>query len=236
MGLYTVDRSALGVWFEFLRSSGILVLYMINILENNKEMLEKLKKEMEADENSPLYGEANLVFGEGNAAAEVMFIGEAPGFHEDRLVRPFVGQAGKLLDKLLEMIKWPRESVYITNILKRRPPENRDPLPQEIEKYKPYLTRQIEIIDPKLIVALGRFSMAYFLPDAKISRDHGKLFQVGKYPVFVAYHPAAALRSTQVLKDLEADFKKLPDLLKNTGNVKIEEQAVEKKPHQTSLF
>src|SRR3989344_9168682 len=90
--------------------------------------------------------------------------------------RPFVGLAGQLLNKLLAEIGWPRESVYITNIVKRRPPENRDPLPEEIEQYKPYLTRQIEIIGPKIIVPLGRFSMNYFLPEAKISRDQGKLF------------------------------------------------------------
>ena len=94
---------------------------------NKNEALENLKSEMEADKSLPLVGEANLVFGEGSQDAEAMFIGEGPGFHEDRLIRPFVGQAGKLLDKLLAGIKWPRESVYITNIIKRRPPENRDP-------------------------------------------------------------------------------------------------------------
>lgn len=169
-----------------------------------------------------------------------MFIGEAPGFHEDRLVRPFVGQAGKLLDKLLAGIGWPREVVYITNIVKRRPPENRDPLPEEIEKYKPYLTRQIEIIDPKLIVTLGRFSMAYFLPDAKISRDHAVPSVVSTKEgetvlVVPLYHPAAALRSTQVLKELEEDFKKLPELLKNAESGKLEESK-EKVLPQASLF
>ena len=138
------------------------------------EELEKLKKEMEADKSLPLLGTANLVFGEGRPDAEIIFIGEAPGFHEDKLSRPFVGQAGKLLDKLLAGIKWPRESVYITNIVKRRPPENRDPLPEEIEAYKPYLKKQIQIIDPKIIATLGRFSMNYFLPSAKISLGHGK--------------------------------------------------------------
>ena len=112
-----------------------MLLKIGNILLNvgKIEELEKLKREMEEDKKLPLFGQANLVFGEGDASAEVMFIGEAPGFNEDRLSRPFVGQAGKLLDKLLEKINWPRESVYITNIVKRRPPENRDPLPEEIE-------------------------------------------------------------------------------------------------------
>ena len=202
---------------------------------NKNEALENLKSEMEADKSLPLVGEANLVFGEGSQDAEAMFIGEGPGFHEDRLIRPFVGQAGKLLDKILAGIKWSRESVYITNIIKRRPPENRDPLSEEIEAYKPYLTRQIEIISPKMIVALGRFSMAYFLPEAKISRDHGKVQKIDGRVVVSLYHPAAALRSTQVLKELEEDFKKLPELLKNPANAKAEE-AAPKKPAQSSLF
>jgi len=199
------------------------------------EELGKLKKEMEADKKLPLFGQANLVFGEGRPDAEVMFIGEAPGFHEDKLQRPFVGQAGKLLDKLLEKIKWPRESVYITNIVKRRPPENRDPLQEEIEAYKPYLTKQIEIINPKMIATLGRFAMAYFLPEAKISRDHGIPKKNGSYLIIPIYHPAAALRSTTVLQELENDFNKLPELLKSSENIKAEE-AAPKKPAQSSLF
>ena len=180
-----------------------------------KEELEKLKKEMEEDRALPLYGMANFVFGEGNIDTEVMFIGEGPGFHEDRLQRPFVGRAGQLLDKLFAAINWPRESVYITNILKRRPPENRDPLPEEVKAYSPCLERQIEIINPKVIAALGRFAMNYFLPDAKISKDHGVPQYAGDHLILPLYHPAAALRSTPVLKDLEADFKKLPEILKN---------------------
>lgn len=190
---------------------------------------------MEQDKNLPLYGMSNLVFGEGDPNSRVMFIGEAPGFHEDRLGRPFVGQAGKLLDKLLEAVKWPRASVYITNIVKRRPPENRDPLPEEIEAYKPYLTKQIEIIGPKMVVALGRFSMAYFMSDAKISRDHGRAARVETYMVVPLYHPAAALRSTQVLKALEEDFKNLPNLLDNADNFKIEKPTGKEAP-QASLF
>ena len=185
------------------------------------EELEKLKREMEADKKLPLFGEANLVFGEGDANAEVMFIGEAPGFHEDKLTRPFVGQAGKLLDKLLVEIKWPRDSVYITNIVKRRPPENRDPLPEEIETYKTYLKRQIQVINPKIIATLGRFAMNYFLPNFKISQSHGKGVVLRGKIIYPLYHPAAALRATAILKELENDFKKLPALLKNYDNVKI---------------
>src|SRR3989338_9212759 len=139
--------------------------------------LSELKKEIEADKKLPLYGAANLVFGEGNSNTDVLFIGEAPGYHEDQQMRPFVGQAGKLLDKLLLAIAWPRGNIYITNIVKRRPPANRDPLPDELEAYRPYLERQLAIINPKIIVPLGRFAMIHFLPEGKISRDQGKVFQ-----------------------------------------------------------
>ncbi|MBI2023089.1 uracil-DNA glycosylase [Candidatus Giovannonibacteria bacterium] len=184
---------------------------------NKKILLDELKKNMETDEGLPLFGSATLVFGEGDPEARVMFIGEAPGFFEDKVGRPFVGRAGKLLGKLLADIGWPRGSVYISNIVKRRPPENRDPLPEEIEAYKPYLKKQIKIIDPKVIATLGRFSMNYFLPNAKISLDHGKpvIVKTKEKSVLILplYHPAAALRSTNVLKELEKDFKKLPALL-----------------------
>lgn len=203
---------------------------------NKEESLLGLKKEIEENRALPLSGEANLVFGEGSARAEVLFIGEAPGFHEDRLSRPFVGQAGKLLDKLLLMINWPRESVYITNIVKRRPPGNRDPLPSEIDAYKPYLERQIKIIDPKIIATLGRYSMNYFLPEAKISRDHGVPQFAGEYLVLPLYHPAAALRATAVLRDLETDFSKLPEILKNPPARKVEKSLKKEEDKQTRLF
>ncbi|MBI4120534.1 MAG: uracil-DNA glycosylase [Parcubacteria group bacterium] len=177
-------------------------------------LLQGLEEQMLRDSSLPLR-ESNLVFGEGNADSLVVFIGEAPGFHEDRLGRPFVGRAGQLLDQLIQKVGWKREGVYITNIIKRRPPENRDPLPEEIEAYKPYLARQIEILNPRVIVPLGRFSMNYFLPAAKISRDQGKVFRVGERFVVPLFHPAAALRSTQVLNELETAFKKLPEIAAN---------------------
>ncbi len=176
--------------------------------------LHDLEEQMLKDGSLPLR-ESNLVFGEGNADSPVVFIGEAPGFHEDRLGRPFVGRAGQLLDTLIKKVGWQREGVYITNIVKRRPPENRDPLPEEIEAYKPYLARQIDILNPKIIVPLGRFSMNYFLPAAKITRDQGKVFRVGERFIVPLLHPAAALRSTQVLGELEAAFKKLPEIAAN---------------------
>ncbi|MBI1754800.1 uracil-DNA glycosylase [Candidatus Azambacteria bacterium] len=205
-------------------------------MSSKAEALEKLKQEMEAD-HLPLKGEANLVFGEGSMDADVMFIGEAPGFHEDKLVRPFVGQAGKLLDKLLIMVGWPRERVYITNIVKRRPPENRDPLPEELDAYTPYLTRQIKLINPKMIVTLGRFSMNYFLPLAKISRDKGRAVNIDGYVVVPVYHPAAALRSGAMMKELENDFRKLPRLLADFSVVSDKKPEKEtKQPAQAALF
>src|SRR5262249_22511697 len=152
---------------------------------------------------------ANLVFGEGNIDCTVMFIGEAPGANEDRERRPFVGRGGQLLDRMIASIGWKRMDTYITNIVKRRPPDNRDPLPEEIEAYKPYLTRQIAIIDPNVIVTLGRFSMNYFAPDAKITRDHGRVLMADGRIIFPVYHPAAALRSTEMMNVLADDFKKI---------------------------
>ncbi len=201
--------------------------------------LKKLEEELEADRKLPLFGQSNLVFGEGSADCKVMFIGEAPGFHEDQQKRPFVGRAGQLLRTMIREIGWKEEEVYITNIVKRRPPENRDPLPEEIEAYKPYLAKQIEIIDPKVIAPLGRFSMNYFLPEAKISRDQGKVFRLDGRLVVPLYHPAAALRSTEVLNELKASFKKLPDIVAGNNLVLIPKaippESLKKKP-QARLF
>lgn len=184
-------------------------------MEDKKTELEKLKKEMEENTALPLYGTVNLVFGEGSEDAEILFIGEAPGRREDELCRPFVGQSGKLLDKMLAKINLPRERVYITNIVKRRPPQNRDPFPEEIQAYTPYLQRQIDIIKPVMIATLGRFSMNYFLPNATISNDHGKAIRINSYCIVPLYHPAAALRSGAMFKELEKNFLELPQMLKD---------------------
>lgn len=175
--------------------------------------LKALEEAMAADTSLPLRNEANLVFGEGNPECTVMFIGEAPGANEDRLKRPFVGRGGQLLDEMIRDIGWKRTDVYITNIVKRRPPENRDPLPSEIAAYEPYLARQIAIIGPRLIVTLGRFAMNYFAPNAKMTRDHGHPLPVDGCTVFPVYHPAAALRSTEMMRVLHGDFKKIPGIL-----------------------
>lgn len=190
------------------------------------ELLRDLGKEAAADKSLPLCGQANLVFGEGSADCKVMFIGEAPGFHEDQQKRPFVGRAGQLLRTMIREIGWKEEEVYITNIVKRRPPENRDPLPEEIEAYKPYLAKQIEIIDPKVIAPLGRFSMNYFLPEAKISRDQGKVFRLNGRLVVPLYHPAAALRGTGVLNELRESFKRLPNIVEGKNLVALAKVAV----------
>lgn len=186
-------------------------------MADKRTELKKLEAEIAADGSLPLRG-SNLVFGEGSPDCDVMFVGEAPGVNEDRVRRPFVGRGGQLLDDTIRSIGWKREDVYITNIVKRRPPDNRDPLPEEIAAYQPYLARQIAIIRPMVIVTLGRFAMHYFLPDAKIMRDHGRLFTVGNYRVFPVLHPAAALRSPRKMMFLfEEDLKKLPDVVKNGG-------------------
>lgn len=189
--------------------------------------LDKLRLQMANDKKLPLL-ESNLVFGEGSPDYEVLFIGEAPGLNEDREQRPFVGRAGQLLRKCIRDIGWRERDVYITNIVKRRPPENRDPNPEEIESYKPYLTQQVDIINPKIIVPLGRFSMNYFLPTAKITRDQGKLFKVGEYFILPMLHPAAALRGTQAMNMFEETFKKLPTALDKikTGNLEEAKQEV----------
>lgn len=206
-----------------------------NIYMNKIAELEKLRVKILGNKSLPLMP-ANLVFGEGNPDCAVMFIGEAPGFHEDKLGRPFVGRAGQLLDKLILEIGWKRGDVYISNIVKRRPPENRDPLPEEIEAYKPYLAEQIEIIKPKVIAPLGRFSMNYFLSFAKISRDQGKVFEKDGMIIYPLYHPAAALRATAVLEDLQTAFKKLPDVVSGkyqTSEIEIPTIVVKKKKTET---
>ena len=182
----------------------------------------------------------NAVPGEGDPDAEIFFFGEAPGFNEDQQGRPFVGQAGKLLEKtLMSELGLTRDRVYITNIVKYRPPDNRDPLPNEIEACREWLDRQIEIISPKIIVTLGRYSMAKFIPDVSISKVHGQArfvdFSGQRYIVFPMYHPAAALRAGAVMQQFIADFSKLKNLL--GGNV-AEVAKIEPKtePQQPGLF
>lgn len=162
-------------------------------------------------------GASQLVFADGNPEADIVFIGEAPGKKEDETGLPFVGAAGKFLGTLLEAIGLNREEVYITNIVKYRPPDNRDPLPEEKKAFWPYLVRQIEVIKPKLVVTLGRHSMEYFLPNQKIGAVHGepKLIELGnrKQLIMPLFHPAAALYNGSLRQTLLDDFSKIPTLL-----------------------
>ena len=183
----------------------------------------------------------NVVPGGGSANADIMFIGEGPGKNEDEQGVPFVGAAGKMLDKLIESIGLTREDIYIANVVKCRPPGNRDPLPEEVDACRDWLNRQIEIIKPKLIVLLGRHSMDRFLPNQKISLDHGKPKRRNGQVYFPIYHPAAALYRNGLLEDLKKDFKKIPKVLeiikegKHTPNPSQEGNEKEKKLEQTDL-
>ncbi len=151
--------------------------------------------------------------GEGPEDAEIMFVGEAPGWHEDQQGRPFVGPAGKYLEQLLALIDLKREQVFIANVIKTRPPGNRDPLPSEIANCRPWLERQIEIIRPRMIVTLGRYSMAMFFPGKTISKIHGMAQKRDGVIYFAMYHPAAALHQQNLRPVIEADIRKLPGLL-----------------------
>jgi uracil-DNA glycosylase len=175
-------------------------------------------------------GRTHAVPGEGPENAEILFVGEAPGFHEDRQGRPFVGAAGKFLEELLEKIGMTREQVYIANVAKCRPPGNRDPQPAEIEACRPYLDRQIELLRPKLIVTLGRFSMERYFPGASISRIHGQPKRVGNVIYYPMFHPAAALHQPRWRSLVEQDILKIPELLARLEDV--EEAGEEPAPPQ----
>jgi len=174
--------------------------------------------------------------GEGPPDAQIMFIGEAPGFHEDRQGRPFVGAAGKFLDELLASIGLKREDVFIANVIKCRPPGNRDPHPDEIAACRPYLDRQIELIRPRLIVTLGRFSMARYFPGASISRIHGQPKRVGGVIYYPMFHPAAALHQPRWRSLVEEDMKRIPELLAQLEEVEAEPPEPEESYEQLSLF
>jgi DNA polymerase len=184
---------------------------------NRVTALVSLYQELEENVDSlPLARVAsNIVPGEGNPEAQVMLIGEAPGASEQVQRRPFVGRSGQLLRSVLTEVGLPPESVYITSIVKARPPENRDPTSAEISAFAPYLDREIAIISPALVVTLGRFSMAHFLPGVKISQVHGQLHEVPwgarVLRVYTMYHPAAALRSTRTKAAFIQDFQKIPE-------------------------
>lgn len=202
--------------------------------------MEEIAKKVARCRKCPLYKNAtNPVPGEGNPDTEIIFVGEGPGMTEDLQGRPFVGQAGKLLDSLLQLIKLNRNEVFIANMVRHRPPANRDPLPEEIESCKEFLDAQIKIIGPKIIVTLGRFSMNKFLPGEYISKIHGQArfvdFNGRRIIVIPMYHPAAALRSTAVMEQIKKDFQKIPKFLKD-GIEKTEEEKPKDSVDQLTLI
>lgn len=174
-------------------------------------VLQQVAAEVKACTKCKLYtGAKQGVPGEGPANAEILFVGEGPGFYEDQQGRPFVGAAGKFLEELLAAIGLKREDVFITNVVKHRPPGNRDPEPDEIEACRDYLDRQIAALQPMVIVTLGRYSMARFFPGAKISAIHGQARTVDGRLVVAMFHPAAALHQQSLRATVIEDFKKLP--------------------------
>jgi DNA polymerase len=172
-----------------------------------------------------------VVPGEGAETADIVFVGEAPGFHEDQQGRPFVGQAGQFLEQLLASIDLHRNDVYICNVIKCRPPGNRDPLPTEIANCQSWLDRQLELIAPKMIVTLGRYSLAKFFPGESIGKIHGKERKRDGVVYFPMYHPAAALHQQSLRQTIEADMRRIPSILAQAGTVVDEE-----KPQQLSMF
>jgi uracil-DNA glycosylase family 4 len=183
------------------------------------EILKEVAREVAVCEKCALhFSRKNSVPGEGPAKSEIMFIGEGPGFYENEQGRPFVGNAGKFLDELLQKSGLRREEVFITNVVKCRPPANRDPMPDELLACGTYLDRQIEAIDPCLVVTLGRFSMARFLPTAKISEVHGQSSWVKGRLIVAMYHPAAALHQPNLKSTLEKDFMRLPEYIQVVKN------------------
>ncbi|MFQ5934478.1 MAG: uracil-DNA glycosylase [Dehalococcoidia bacterium] len=177
-------------------------------------------------------GRTHAVPGEGPGNAKIVFIGEGPGFYEDQQGRPFVGPAGKVLEELLATIHLKRSDVYITNIIKCRAPGNRDPLPGEIDACSDWLDRQLELIAPRMIVTLGRYSMARFFPKQTISKIHGTAKKQDGYIIYAMYHPAAALHQQGLRNAIIEDMKKIPRILAEADEIPEEEQ----QPEQLSMF
>lgn len=207
---------------------------------NSEEVLQQVAREVSVCIKCSLHYSRKLgVPGEGPADAEIMFIGEGPGFHENEQGRPFVGAAGKFLDELIESINLKRSKVFIANVVKCRPPSNRDPSSEELKACSEYLERQIRAINPKVIVTLGRFSMAHFLPNAKISQIHGQAMKVRGRLVVAMYHPAAALHQKSLKSTIESDFALLPGYIAQAAKMPEQvpvSQVEEENPKQLNLF
>ena len=210
---------------------------------SSEDILAEIASEVSVCEKCRLCkGRKHAVPGEGNPHTKIMFIGEGPGYHEDQQGRPFVGPAGRLLEESLASIGLKRSGVFITNVVKCRPPENRDPNPDEMAACNDYLERQIEALDPQVIVTLGRFSMARFFPGQKISVIHGRA-KPGRKRLYIAmFHPAAALRNPQTMTEFRADFAKIPLIIAEAerrateGSLSVPARPKEEPPEQLSLF
>ncbi len=197
------------------------------------EVLKEVASQVSVCEKCALhFSRKRAVPGEGPADAKIMFIGEGPGFYENEQGRPFVGQAGQFLSELLTKIGMKREQVFITNVVKCRPPGNRDPLPEELTACSDYLERQIEALNPRVIVTLGRYSMARFLPMARISDIHGQATMVRGRLIVAMYHPAAALHQPSLRPALEKDFMKLPEYIQQAERAPKNGAAAQHKPEE----
>ena len=186
----------------------------VTMMDEREVRLGQLNEEVRACPKCPLARtRTKAVPGEGPIDAEIMFVGEGPGFHEDRQGQPFVGQAGHFLEELLASIDLRRDQVFITNVVKCRPPENRDPAPMEIAACAPYLDRQLELLSARLVVTLGRHSMARYFPGQSISRIHGQPKPEGHRIILPLFHPAAGLRSPAVAEQTRQDVLRIPALL-----------------------
>ena len=212
---------------------------------NPHDELDFIAKEVAVCQKCTLHHSRKLaVPGEGPSDSEIMFIGEGPGFHENEQGRPFVGAAGKFLEELLAAAGLKRPEVWIGNVVKCRPPANRDPIPEELASCDEYLERQIQAIEPSIIITLGRYSMAKFLPGAKISSVHGQMRKVGARYVIAMFHPAAALHQASLKPAILADFAKLPQLLdqarrglgRSAPAMPMKPAALEEDPKQLSMF
>jgi uracil-DNA glycosylase len=207
--------------------------------EERQQALDNIAAEIAACTKCPLHaGRIQTVPGDGAMNASIMFIGEAPGQSEDEQGLPFVGRSGKYLEELLHMIGLSRQQVFIANVIKCRPPDNRDPLPTEIDTCKSYLDRQIEVIDPVIIATLGRFSMARYFPDGQISKIHGKPKYEGGRIYYPLFHPAAVLRNPNLRPVMADDFKRMLTLIEQAknGDVPKDEPPPDDTPKQLSLF
>ncbi len=204
---------------------------------SNVDALQDIREEVAVCTRCELHrGATNAVPGEGNPEARILLIGEAPGYHEDSSGKPFVGNSGKFLTELLAKAGLSREDVFITNVVKHRPPGNRDPLPDEIFACALWLDKQISIIDPDVIVTLGRFSLARYFPGERISKIHGQPKEIDGRFVVPMYHPAAALHNGSLRPEIEADFLKLPRLLAEFDKAREVNEAKRHKSTQQSLF